>query len=107
MFNGSWMLLMKIFRLLIMLLFLLVGLVIGVLNSAEVTLDFMFSSVRTTLGMVIVFTLLAGLIIGSSLVLVVALIPTYSKLRRANKALAQMCSASSLPADMHPTDGLH
>ncbi|AAO29298.1 DUF1049 domain-containing protein [Xylella fastidiosa subsp. fastidiosa] len=101
------MLLMKIFRLLIMLLFLLVGLVIGVLNSAEVTLDFMFSSVRTTLGMVIVFTLLAGLIIGSSLVLVVALIPTYSKLRRANKVLAQMRSASSLPADMHPTDGLH
>ncbi|AXI83208.1 LapA family protein [Xylella taiwanensis] len=98
---------MKIFRLLVMLVFLLVGLVIGVLNSAEVTLDFMFSSVRTTLGMVIVVALLAGLIIGSSLVFVVALIPTYSKLRRTNKVLAQMRSASELAADLRPTDGLH
>ncbi|HHW4678795.1 MAG TPA: LapA family protein [Xylella sp.] len=98
---------MKIFRLLVMLLFLLVGLVIGVLNSAEVTLDFMFSSVRTTLGMVIVVALLVGVIIGSGLVFVAALIPIYSKLRRTNKMLAQMRSASGQASDLRPPDGFH
>lgn len=90
---------MKVFRLLVTLFVLLMGLVIGALNSSEVTLNFVFSSIHTTLGVAIVVSMLAGVLMGSGIVVLFSLLPAYSKLRQTNKALAQSTSQpSDIPA---------
>ncbi len=60
---------MKVFRILLMLAFLLVGLVIGALNSQPILIDFAFSSIATTSGIAIIVSLLAGVLIGGAFVL--------------------------------------
>lgn len=101
---------MKVFRLLVMLAFLLVGLIIGAVNSQDVTLDFLFFSVHTTSGIAIIVALLVGVLIGAGMVLVSVVIPLYSKLRQANKAVA-VSRADARPiapaaVEPRPFDGL-
>ncbi|AMV08640.1 lipopolysaccharide assembly protein LapA domain-containing protein [Xanthomonas citri] len=101
---------MKVLRLLVMLAFLLVGLIIGAVNSQDVTLDFLFSSVHTSSGAAIIVALLVGVLIGAGMVLVSVVIPLYSKLRQANKAVA-VSRADARPVtpatvEPRPIDGL-
>ncbi|MGV7173328.1 lipopolysaccharide assembly protein LapA domain-containing protein [Xanthomonas campestris] len=101
---------MKVLRLLVMLAFLLVGLIIGAVNSQDVTLDFLFSSVHTSSGVAIIVALLVGVLIGAGMVLVSVVIPLYSKLRQANKAVAAS-RADARPVtpatvEPRPIDGL-
>ncbi|MBO9745827.1 MULTISPECIES: lipopolysaccharide assembly protein LapA domain-containing protein [Xanthomonas] len=97
---------MKVLRLLVMLAFLLVGLIIGAVNSQDVTLDFLFSSVHTSSGVAIIVALL----VGAGMVLVSVVIPLYSKLRQANKAVAvsRADARAVTPATVEPRpiDGL-
>ncbi|AEO42567.1 lipopolysaccharide assembly protein LapA domain-containing protein [Xanthomonas euvesicatoria] len=101
---------MKVLRLLVMLAFLLVGLIIGAVNSQDVTLDFLFSSVHTSSGVAIIVALLVGVLIGAGMVLVSVVIPLYSKLRQANKAVAvsRVDARPVTPATVEPRpiDGL-
>ena len=93
---------MNVLRVVVLLFVLLVGLVVGAKNSTEVDLNFVFSSVHTTLGFAIVVSLLIGVLVGSGLVLFFSLIPTYTKLRKAHKALdqvQQMTPGSTIEAD--------
>lgn len=76
---------MKVFRLLLLLVFLVLGLIIGVLNSDPIQIDFAFTSIPTTSGVAIIVALLGGALVGVSLVLIGLVIPLYSKLRQANK----------------------
>ncbi|AAM37149.1 DUF1049 domain-containing protein [Xanthomonas citri pv. citri] len=101
---------MKVLRLLVMLAFLLVGLIIGAVNSQDVTLDFLFSSVHTSSVVAIIVALLVGVLIGAGMVLVSVVIPLYSKLRQANKAVA-VSRADARPVtpatvEPRPIDGL-
>ncbi|ASL00794.1 lipopolysaccharide assembly protein LapA domain-containing protein [Xanthomonas axonopodis pv. cajani] len=101
---------MKVLRLLVMLAFLLVGLIIGAVNSQDVTLDFLFCSVHTSSGVAIIVALLVGVLIGAGMVLVSVVIPLYSKLRQANKAVA-VSRADARPVtpatvEPRPIDGL-
>ena len=85
---------MNIFRLIIALVFLALGLVIGFLNdSPAITLDLIFVTWSTTPGNAIILSLLTGVIIGGLIVLATLVWPLYSKLRKANK----QASASSAP----------
>ncbi|KFA27817.1 LapA family protein [Xanthomonas vasicola] len=101
---------MKVLRLLVMLAFLLVGLIIGAVNSQDITLDFLFSSVHTSSGGAIIVALLVGVLIGAGMVLVSVVIPLYSKLRQANKAVAvsRADARAVTPAavEPRPIDGL-
>ncbi|PKV12150.1 lipopolysaccharide assembly protein LapA domain-containing protein [Xanthomonas prunicola] len=101
---------MKVLRLLVMLAFLLVGLIIGAVNSQDITLDFLFSSVHTSSGVAIIVALLVGVLIGAGMVLVSVVIPLYSRLRQANKAVAvsRADARTVTPAavDARPIDGL-
>ena len=101
---------MRVFRLLVMLAFLLVGLIIGAVNSQDVTLDFLFSSVHTTSGIAIIVALLVGVLIGAGMVLVSMVIPLYSKLRQANKAAAVSRAdagpVAPVAVEPRPLDGL-
>ncbi|KRG47839.1 hypothetical protein ARC20_02660 [Stenotrophomonas panacihumi] len=97
---------MKVFQLLLMLAFLLVGLIIGALNSQPILIDFAFSSIATTSGVAIIVSLLAGVLIGGALVLAVMVLPLYSKLRLANKQVAAARVAAPPVVEPRPIDGI-
>ena len=87
---------MNVFRLLVALLFLGLGLIIGFLNdSPGIVLDLIFFKWSTTPGNAIILSLLAGVIIGGLIVLATMVWPLYSKLRKANK---QAATSASTPA---------
>ncbi|MET0655702.1 MAG: lipopolysaccharide assembly protein LapA domain-containing protein [Pseudoxanthomonas sp.] len=79
---------MNIFRLIIALVFLGIGLLIGVLNTQPITLKLLLVDIQTSSGVAIILSLLAGLIIGGLIVLTALVLPLYTKLRRANKQAA-------------------
>ncbi|WP_066096084.1 hypothetical protein [Xanthomonas massiliensis] len=78
---------MNIFRVLVLLAFLLVGLVIGALNSERLVVDLGVTSIVTSSGIAIIFALLAGVVLGAAIVLAAVVLPLYGRLRRANKQL--------------------
>lgn len=79
---------MNIFRLIIALIFLGIGLLVGVLNTQPITLKLLFTDIQTSSGVAIILSLLAGVIIGGLIVLATLVWPLYTKLRKANKQAA-------------------
>lgn len=88
---------MNLFRLLVLLAFLLVGLVIGALNSERLVIDLGVTSTTTSSGIAIIVSLLAGAVLGAAIVLAGVVVPLYGRLRQANKL------ARTAPADVKPT----
>ena len=80
---------MNILRVLLLLCVLLIGLVIGGKNADEIELNFVLTTLHTTVGIAIIVSLLVGVILGSGIVLFFTVVPTYAKLRSTHKALAQ------------------
>ncbi|HEX7801673.1 MAG TPA: LapA family protein [Pseudoxanthomonas sp.] len=85
---------MNIFRLIIALIFLGIGLLVGVLNTQPITLKLLFTDIQTSSGVAIILSLLAGVVIGGLIILATLVWPLYTKLRKANKQAA--ASAPSL-----------
>ena len=79
---------MNIFRLIVALIFLGMGLLIGVLNTQPITLKLLFAEIQTSSGVAIILSLLAGVVIGGLIVLAALVWPLYTKLRKANKQAA-------------------
>lgn len=79
---------MNIFRLIIALVFLGIGLLVGVLNTQPITLKLLFTDIQTSSGVAIILSLLAGVIIGGLIALATLVWPLYTKLRKANKQAA-------------------
>ena len=79
---------MKVFRLLVLLAVLILGLIIGAMNMDEMTINLLFTQLKTSVGVAIIAALLIGVIVGAGLVLVSVVIPLYNQLRRANKSAA-------------------
>ncbi|ADV27233.1 hypothetical protein Psesu_1386 [Pseudoxanthomonas suwonensis 11-1] len=73
---------MNIFRLLVLLAFLAIGLVVGSLNSQQLRLDFGMIEVNTTSGIALVTSLLAGVLLGGGLVVASTVLPLHARLRR-------------------------
>jgi lipopolysaccharide assembly protein A len=90
---------MKLARLLILLAVLVVGLIIGALNSQDMTLKLGFTEIVASTGLAITIALLSGVLIGAGLVLVGMVIPLYSKLRKAQKAAPVAVPPSSSSFD--------
>jgi len=86
---------MKLARLLILLAVLVAGLVIGALNSQDMTLNLGFTAIHSSTGLAITVALLTGAIIGAGLVLVGLVLPLYSRLRKAQKAAPAVAPAAS------------
>lgn len=87
---------MNMFRLIVALVFLVIGLVIGFLNdSPAITLDLIFFQWSTTPGNAIILSLLTGVVIGGLIVLATLVLPLYAKLRKAGKAQAPAASTST------------
>ena len=79
---------MNIFRLIIALVFLAIGLLVGVLNTQPITLKLLFTQIETSSGVAIILSLLAGVVIGGLIALATLVWPLYTKLRKANKQVA-------------------
>ncbi|MGE8217415.1 Lipopolysaccharide assembly protein A [compost metagenome] len=77
---------MKVVRLLVLLAVLVVGLIIGALNSQPIVISLGFTQINSTTGLAIIIALLSGAIIGGGIVLASLVIPLYAKLRKAQKA---------------------
>ncbi|MEK0266213.1 LapA family protein [Stenotrophomonas rhizophila] len=92
---------MNIVRLLILLAVLVVGLIIGALNSQPIIISLGFTQINSTTGVAIIIALLSGALIGGGLVLASMVIPLYAKLRRAQKAAPAVVVA---PLLLHSTD---
>lgn len=83
---------MNVFRLIIALIFLGIGLLVGVLNTQPITLKLLFTDIQTSSGVAIILSLLAGVIIGGLIILATLVWPLYTKLRKANKQAAASAS---------------
>ena len=83
---------MNIFRLIIALIFLGIGLLVGVLNTQPITLKLLFADIQTSSGVAIILSLLAGVVIGGLIILATLVWPLYTKLRKANKQAAASAS---------------
>lgn len=97
---------MNTFRLIIALLFLAVGLVIGVLNTQPIVLKLLFTDIPTSSGVAIILSLLFGVIIGGLIVMATMVLPLYAKLRKANKVPATAPAAPPVVPPTSPGTGL-
>ena len=91
---------MIIFRLIIALVFLAIGLLVGVLNTQPITLKLLFTQIETSSGVAIILSLLAGVVIGGLIALATLVWPLYTKLRKANKQVAATPYAPTLGAGL-------
>ena len=89
---------MNIFRLIVALIFLGMGLLIGVLNTQPITLKLLFAEIQTSSGVAIILSLLAGVVIGGLIVLATMVWPLYTKLRKASKQAATPASSTGTGA---------
>ncbi len=76
---------MRPLRMLIAIVFLAVGLVLGVLNAEPATVDLGVAQIQAGLGVVILCTLLAGVLAGGLAIVVSVVLPLRRALRLADK----------------------
>ncbi len=74
---------MRLIRILIALACLATGVVVGALNPQAVDIDFGAFHVPTTLGVAVLISLLAGVIVGGVALVVGVVLPLRQRLRRA------------------------
>ncbi|MFT4199068.1 MAG: lipopolysaccharide assembly protein LapA domain-containing protein [Pseudoxanthomonas sp.] len=77
---------MNALRLILVVLCLAIGLILGLVNSQPIALNFLFGHYDTTSGMAIVCALLLGFLAGGLIVLATVAWPLYARLRKAGKA---------------------
>ena len=76
---------MRPLRLLIAIVFLAVGLVLGVLNAEAVTVDLGVVEVKAGLGVILLCTLLVGVLVGALAIVASVVLPLRGTLRRFEK----------------------
>lgn len=76
---------MRPLRALVAILFLLIGVAVGALNSAPAMVDLGLLQVRAGLGVILLCTLLAGVLSGGLVMAVSVVLPLRRELRRARK----------------------
>ena len=89
---------MRLLRMLAAMACLAMGIAVGALNPQTITLDLGIAELHTTLGVAILVSLLAGVVIGGTVLTASVVLPLRQRLRRAE---AERASARSMP----PVDG--
>lgn len=77
---------MRPFRALIAIVFLAAGVVIGALNAQSAVIDLGIAKVQAGLGVILLMTLLAGVLLGGLAIAVSVVLPLRRELRRGRKA---------------------
>ena len=95
---------MRPLRALIAIVFLAVGLVLGVLNAEPATVDLGLVEVRAGLGVVLLCTLLAGVLAGGLAIVVSVVLPQRRASRRSDGPEPQRPDTASLPSASAPSE---
>lgn len=78
---------MRLIRLIVAIACILLGAIVGALNTQPVLLDFGVASLRATLGLSVLGALLLGVLVGGTILAVGVVAPMRRRLRRAENAL--------------------
>jgi len=76
----------RLIRFIVAVACILLGGIVGALNTQPVLLDFGFASVRASLGLSVLVALLVGVLVGGTLLAVGVVAPLRRRLRRAEQA---------------------
>lgn len=79
---------MRLIRLIVAIACILLGAIVGALNTQPVLLDFGFASVRASLGLSVLVALLIGVIAGGAILAIGVVAPLRRRLRRAQQSHA-------------------
>ena len=77
---------MRLIRLIIAVTCILLGAIVGALNTQPVLLDIGFASVRASLGLSVLVALLLGVVVGGGILAIGVVTPLRRRLRRAEQA---------------------
>ena len=77
---------MRLFRILVALVCVAAGVAVGALNPQVIVVDFGFGTLRPTLGVALLATLLLGAILGGVAIVASVVLPLQQRLRRARAA---------------------
>ena len=78
---------MRLIRLIVAIACILLGAIVGALNTQPVVLDLGIASLRATLGLSVLVALLLGVLVGGTILAVGVVAPMRRRLRRAEQAL--------------------
>ncbi len=78
---------MRLIRLIVAIACILLGAIVGALNTQSVLLDFGIASVRASLGLSVLVALLLGVLVGGTILAVGVVVPLRRRLRRAENAM--------------------
>jgi hypothetical protein len=85
----------RLIRILVALACLAAGVVVGALNPQPAALDFGFTHMSSSLGVIVLVTLLVGVVAGGLALAASVVLPLRNRLRRAERADATRASASN------------
>ena len=77
---------MRLIRLILAVTCILLGAIVGALNTQPVLLDIGFASVRASLGLSVLVALLLGVVVGGGILAIGVVAPLRRRLRRAEQA---------------------
>lgn len=86
---------MRLIRLIVAIACILLGAIVGALNTQPVLLDFGIASVSASLGLSVLVALLLGVLVGGTILAIGVVAPLRRRLRRAEHALQS--GAARLP----------
>ena len=76
----------RLIRLVVAVACILLGAIVGALNTQSVLLDFGIASIRTSLGLSVLVALLLGVVVGGAILAIGVVAPLRRRLRRAEQA---------------------
>ena len=77
----------RLIRLVVAVACILLGAIVGALNTQSVLLDFGIASIRTSLGLSVLVALLLGVVVGGAILAIAVVAPLRRRLRRAEQHL--------------------
>ena len=86
---------MRLIRLIVAIACVLLGAIVGALNTQSVLLDFGIASIRASLGLSVLVALLLGVVVGGTILAVGVVAPMRRRLRRAEQALQNNVARAS------------
>lgn len=86
---------MRLIRLIVAIACVLLGAIVGALNTQSVMLDFGIASIRASLGLSVLVALLLGVVVGGTILAVGVVAPMRRRLRRAEQALQNNVARAS------------
>ena len=86
---------MRLIRLIVAIACVLLGAIVGALNTQPVLLDFGIASIRASLGLSVLVALLLGVLVGGTILAVGVIAPLRRRLRRAEQALQNNVARAS------------